>query len=94
MIAPDVQSRIDALLATGAYDSVEEVLGDALSALEAMTTHAHLLDDPELHEKIQQGIRSIEAGHYITLTAESIPAFFEDIKARGRARLRQTAHAS
>ena len=74
------------LLETGHYQSQSEVVREALRLLkEREELRAHRLS--QLRNELDKGLQDIEAGHFETHDQASLPAAFEESKARGRKRL-------
>lgn len=63
---------------------------DMMDKLERVESELKTLKLETLRREIAIGIKQIENGQYTEYDEESLPAFFEDIKARGRKRLGQS----
>ncbi len=75
-IPPDLQQFVDHQLASGHYGSAEELICAGLKLLH------------QLRGEIQAGLDELDRGEGIEIEDEqSLRAFFEDIKSRGRERL-------
>ena len=78
---PELQQFIEQELASGRYESVDDVVCDGLRLLRERRRY-------ELREKIDAGLDQLERGEGIELQDEqALEAFFEDVKQRGRKRL-------
>lgn len=62
---------------------------DMMDKLERVESELYTLKLETLRPEIAIGIEQLENGQYSEYDEESLPAFFEDIKARGRKRLGQ-----
>jgi hypothetical protein len=60
-----------------------------MDKLEPVEEELKMLKLETLRREIAVGIGQLENGQYIEYDEESLPTFFEDIKARGRKRLGQ-----
>jgi prevent-host-death family protein len=60
---------------------------DMINRLESAESELKALKLETLRREIAIGIEQLENGEYTEYDEESLPAFFEDIKARGRKRL-------
>lgn len=81
MLTPELEATIAAKVASGRYRTGNEVLAEAMQALDEREERDRKL--AELRAEIQLGIDDIEAGRMTTLTVEKI----QEMKARGRERL-------
>jgi putative addiction module CopG family antidote len=80
-LPPDLETFVQHEVASGNYPSPEEVVSDGLRLLRERKLY-------ELRRDIDAGFAQIERGEGIELKDdESLRAFFEDIKRRGRERL-------
>lgn len=85
-LPPELQQFVEQELASGRYQTREDVICDALRLLRERKLH-------ELRREIDAGLQQLDRGEGIELEDErSLQAFFDDIKARGRERLE--AHES
>ena len=81
-IPPDLQQFLDQELASGQYRSADEVICAGLRLLRDRRLY-------ELRSDIQAGLAQLERGEGIELEDEqALRAFFDDVKARGRQRLK------
>lgn len=83
-IPPELQQFVDRELASGHYQSAEEVLCAGLRLLQERRLH-------DLRCDVQAGLNQLDRGEGIELEDEDEPslhAFFEDIKTRGRQRMK------
>ena len=82
IIPPDLQQFLDQELASGQYRSADEVICAGLRLLRDRRLY-------ELRSDIQAGLEQLERGEGIELEDQrALRAFFDDIKARGRQRLK------
>jgi len=80
-LPPELQQFVEQELASGKYQTQEDVICDALRLLRERKLH-------ELRGEIDAGFQQLDRGEGIELPDErSLRAFFDDIKARGRKRL-------
>jgi len=81
-IPPELRQFVDQELAIGQYHSAEEVICAGLRLLRERRLY-------ELRRDIQAGLEQLDRGEGIDLEDEqALRAFFDDIKARGRQRLK------
>ena len=81
-IPPDLQQFLDQELASGQYRSADEVICAGLRLLRDRRLY-------ELRRDIQAGLHQLERGEGIELEDEqALRAFLDDVKARGRQRLK------
>ena len=81
-LPPDLETFIQHEVASGNYPSPEEVISDGLRLLRERKLY-------ELRRDIDAGLAQLERGESIELEDdEALREFFEDIKRRGRERLR------
>lgn len=62
---------------------------DMMDRLDRAEEELKILKKETLRREIAIGIEQLDNGQYTEYDEESLPAFFEDIKARGRKRLEQ-----
>ncbi|MBM4075557.1 MAG: hypothetical protein FJ267_07930 [Planctomycetes bacterium] len=74
----DNQKFLEDSLAQGEYRSPDELLNEAVSQLRRYR---------DLMTHIEEGTQQLRDGRYIEVNAEGLRSFFDDIKARGRARV-------
>jgi len=80
-IPAEFQQFVEQELASGRYQSVEEVIVDGLRLLRERKLY-------ELRKDIDAGLAQLDRGEGIELESErALGDFFDDIKARGRQRL-------
>ena len=85
-LPPELQQFVDQELASGRYQTREDVICDALRLLRERKLH-------ELRKEIDAGLQQLDRGEGIEIEDErSLQAFFDEIKAQGRERLE--AHES
>jgi antitoxin ParD1/3/4 len=91
-ITPDLSRFIQREVKTGRYASASEVVRDALRHMdqdELLEEQPELVDPDNIFEELQKAHASLERGDVITLHGEAkLHAFFEDVIARGRQRLK------
>lgn len=87
-LTPELEAFVHQKVESGFYNSASEVIREALRLLDkADNDQASKLED--LRREIQKGIDQIKSGDYIELQSdEELREFFEDIKRRGRERLK------
>jgi antitoxin ParD1/3/4 len=81
-IPPELQQFIHQVIDNGSFKSETEVVGQALRLLQQRQQKIE-----ELRREIQPALDQLDRGEGIELDEEGLDAFFEDIKARGRAEL-------
>jgi antitoxin ParD1/3/4 len=81
-IPPDLQQFVHQVIDNGSFKSETEVVGQALRLLQQRQQKIE-----ELRREIQPALDQLDRGEGIELDEEGLDAFFEDIKARGRAEL-------
>ena len=85
-LPPELQQFVEQELASGRYQTREDVICDALRLLRERKLH-------ELRKEIDAGLQQLDRGEGIEIEDErSLQAFFDEIKAQGRERLE--AHES
>jgi antitoxin ParD1/3/4 len=91
-ITPDLTRVIEEKVKSGRYNNASEVVRDALRHMdrdELLEEQTELADPDNIYEELQKAHASLERGESITLRDEAeLHAFFEDIIARGRQRLK------
>lgn len=87
---PDLQNFVLQKIAAGEFKSADEF------AIRAATVYRDIDQRrQELKKLVDEGIADIESGNYIVLESqEDFRAFAEDIKKRGRERLREATQES
>jgi antitoxin ParD1/3/4 len=88
-LTPELEAFVHDKVASGRYTSASEVVRESLRLLEEREwLRERRIDD--LRKEIQIGIDELQRGEGITLNSDEEKAeFFEDIKRRGRERLKQ-----
>ncbi|MEQ1762602.1 MAG: type II toxin-antitoxin system ParD family antitoxin [Pyrinomonadaceae bacterium] len=88
-LTPELEAFVHDKVASGRYTSASEVVRESLRLLEEREwLRERRIDD--LRKDIQIGIDELQRGEGITLNSEKEKEeFFEDIKRRGRERLKQ-----
>lgn len=76
---------VEEALAQGQYRSPDELLNEALSQLREYR---------ELMNHIEEGTQQLRDGRYIEVDEAGLRAFFDDVKARGRARAEARKNAT
>jgi Arc/MetJ-type ribon-helix-helix transcriptional regulator len=76
---------VEEALAQGQYRSPDELLNEALSQLREYR---------ELMRHIEEGNQQLRDGRYIEVDETGLRAFFDDVKARGRARAEERKNAT
>ncbi len=85
-LTPHLEELVRDKVKSGLYCSASEVVREALRLMEDRDRVREMrLDD--LRKEIQIGIEQIERGESTEYTTETLHELFDDIKARGRARL-------
>ena len=87
-LTPQMEAQVRGMVSSGKYASVSEVVRAALRLLE----HQEKLKEiqlRELREEVMAGVKQYERGEYSELSDET----FEDIKKRGRERLKKQRNA-
>jgi antitoxin ParD1/3/4 len=81
-IPPNLQQFVHDVINTGDYKSEADVVSQALRLLQQRQQKIE-----ELRREIQPALDQLDRGEGIELDEDGLDAFFEDIKARGRAEL-------
>ncbi len=81
-IPSDFQQFVHSVIDAGSYKNETEVVGEALRLLQERQRRIE-----ELRREIQPALDQLDRGEGIELDDAGLDAFFEDIKARGRAEL-------
>jgi antitoxin ParD1/3/4 len=92
-LTPDLEELVDEQVTKGNYPSAGEVIRDALRLFR---------DQLELSDKklaalrtdVQVGIDALEGGDYTEYDVDDIRQLAEEVKARGRQRLKERGRAS
>ncbi len=85
-LTPHLEELVRDKVKSGLYNSASEVVREALRLMEDRDRIRELrLED--LRKEIQIGIDQLERGESTEYTTETLNELFDDIKARGRARL-------
>jgi antitoxin ParD1/3/4 len=79
-LTPDLEKLVNERVATGKYDSVDEVVREALHLLQEHDLQKHSRAE-ELRSKVLEGLNEIEKGKISRFSSR-------EIKTQGRARLR------
>ena len=80
-LPPELQHFVEQELTTGKYQSADELIREGLELLRERKLH-------ELRRDLDAGLDQLDRGDGIHLgNEESLAAFFDDIKKRGRERL-------
>ncbi len=80
-LPPELQQFVEQELASGRYQTREDVICEALRLLRERKLH-------ELRKELDAGLQQLKRGEGIEIEDErSLQAFFDDIKARARERL-------
>jgi antitoxin ParD1/3/4 len=92
-LPPELARLVNEKVESGLYNSPSEVLRDALRLLEERDIlREHRLQ--ELRREIAVGLHAAEQGRVQVFDDESLRVQFEEIKARGRARLAEQPEKS
>ncbi len=90
-LQPDLQEFVEQKVRAGHYANASDLVNDILRLLRDHED-ALMPTDPaelaELRRKIAAGIEQLDRGEGTTLNDESLEQFIEDVKSRGRERLR------
>ena len=82
-LPPDLEEFVNQEVMAGAYETRDQVLAEGVRLLQERTRKLQ-----RLRGDIQTGLEQLERGECIEIpNEEAHRAFFEDIRARGRARL-------
>lgn len=90
-LQPDVEAFVAQKVSAGQYANVSELINEMFRLLRDHEEALMPTDPAELAElgrNIAVGVEQLDRGEGIELDSASLGAFFEDIKARGRQRLR------
>jgi len=80
-VPPELQRFVEQELASGRYQSAEEVVAEGLRLLRERKLY-------ELRKDVDAGVQQLDRGEGIELEdQETLQRFFDDIKGRGRLRL-------
>ena len=85
-LTPHPEELVRDKVKSGLYNSASEVVREALRLMEDRDRIRELRLE-ELRKEIQIGIDQLERGESTEYTTETLNELFDDIKARGRARL-------
>jgi Arc/MetJ-type ribon-helix-helix transcriptional regulator len=77
-LTEDNERFVSTSLAEGLYSSQDELFNDALHSLQ---------QEREWRRHAEEGARQLQNGEYTEFDDESLTAYFEDVKRRGRERL-------
>ena len=80
-LPPELQHFVEQELTTGKYQSADDVIREGLELLRQRKLH-------ELRRDVDAGLHQLDRGEGIQIgSEESLAAFFDDVKKRGRERL-------
>jgi antitoxin ParD1/3/4 len=85
-LTPHLDEYVRKKVESGLYSSSSEVVREALRLMEEQDRLREIRLE-ELRKEIQKGIDQIEREEYTEYTEETLHQLFEDVKARGRAKL-------
>ena len=85
-LTPHLEAYVKAKVKSGLYNSSSEVLREALRLMEERDRLRDIRLE-ELRKEIHIGIDQIDRGESTEYTTETLHELFDDIKARGKARL-------
>lgn len=88
-LSPEVQRRIERTLSEGRYGSANELVLDALDALEGAHEDS-LAQAPRFDAEISEAFREIERGEYTDYSREELSRVFERARAQGLELLAKT----
>ena len=86
-LTPHLEKYVREKVKTGLYNSSSEVVREALRLLEERDRLREIRID-ELRKEIQVGIDQIERGEYTEYTEHTLHELFDDIRARGKKKLK------
>ena len=87
-LAPDLEKLIREQVESGVYETADEVIRDALRLLKRSQLRRERLET--LRREARVGIDHLERGEYVTYSADEMSRLAEEVKSRGRERLRST----
>ena len=85
-LTPRLEEYVKEKVKSGLYNSSSEVVREALRLMEERDRLRDIRLD-ELRKEIQIGIDQIDRGESTEYTTETLHELFDDIRARGRAKL-------
>ena len=88
-LSPEVQRRIEKTLSEGQYRSANELVLDALDALEGVD-EAPSEQAQQLDAQIREAFQEVERGEYTDYTREELASVFERARAQGLELLAKT----
>lgn len=91
-LTPELETLVHEKVDSGLYTSASEVVREALRLLkERDAVQMQRLE--ELRREIAVGLEQLKRGESHDYTDETLRAFFDDVKVKGRARLQQKTEA-
>ena len=85
-IPPEIEQYVEHVVATGRYESAEQVVREAFRLLREQDRQADTT-----RAEVKAGFDQIERGEGIELNEAGLRGFFDDIQARGRQRYEAAA---
>ena len=98
-LTPDLEQFIANKVSTGRYQTASEVVREGLRLLEERDQNKKpnfmFSSMEELREKVQEGVDALDRGEYTVVKGdEDLSKIINDIKAKGRDRLKKAARQS
>jgi antitoxin ParD1/3/4 len=85
-LTPELEKLVADKVKSGRYNSASEVVREGLRLLQDQDELKRIRLD-ELRREVMLGVEQIRNGQSTTVSIDELPAFFEDVKKRGRERL-------
>lgn len=88
-LTPELEAFVQQKVESGRYSSASEVVRESLRLLEKRDSRDREINE-EIRRKVQEGIDELDRGEGILINGDAeLREFMEDIKRRGRQRLRE-----
>ncbi len=85
-LTPELEKLVNDKVKSGRYNSASEVVREGLRLLQDHDELKRIRTD-ELRREIMLGVEQIRNGQSVNVPIDELPAFFDDIKKRGREKL-------
>lgn len=86
VLKPETEKLIRDLMKRGRFTSESDVIEAAVTSYAADESQ---YDWAYIRKAVQEGLEDLEAGRFVELSEDEIEPFFDDIKRRGRERLKK-----
>ncbi len=87
-LTPELENYVNEKVRSGRYNSASEVMRESLRLLQDHDELQRIRRD-ELRREIMLGVEQIRNGQSVSVPLSELGGFFEDIKKRGRERLKK-----